>query len=563
MTFRAMNHYVVAFAFLLIVSSAAQGAAAIRNPSFEEVDDAGRPRHWNVWINVPGNAGDVCSIVKFADAPHGKRVAQLTPNSPQISIISQNIAGLQPGAWYELSARIRSKDLVGHGARLGVEYWSGSVAYGGIDSEPVTGTTPWRECSLQFQAPAPKYRVQLDFFQCGSSGTVQMDHLRIRKIPAPSFDLNDRRVLEGPFWGMFTCQSKYFLQYGRDMKDTGVYWQRMGLGGATSPEVQTLAQELGMAFASCIDGMPQPRQAGDPCYPVTYFPHFLSFVQPFVEMKQPTIRIWEVFNEPNLRQDWALEGYSNLLNLAGEAIKKINPNVLVGTGGFGLPYTGYVEACLKRDKDKVIDIVLIHPYCVDEGLDTHLWAVTQACRRTGRADVAVAINETGWPTWDPATGYTDYSQFVTEEEQARNIVKMHIQGLAHKLSFITYLGWNDFTEPSDQARNMGLVRVDGSPKPSLTAYKYMTKTLGQTPRMLKQDYQPDGTRVYQLSGQGGKPVWVVWNGLRNAKVAVDTGDVAVLPCDMFGAKKTVTPVTGKIELDVSDEPLYLAPVDSK
>jgi len=266
-----------------------------------------------------------------------------------------------------------------------------------------------------------------------------------------------------------------------------------------------------------------------------------------------------VFNEPNLVTGWTVEGYANLLSRAAKAIKATKTDVLVGTGGLGLPYTGYLQACLQHDTEKNVDVAMIHPYCVDEGLDTHLVAVSDACRAAGRPEIAVAINETGWPTWDPATTYPDLSQFVSEQTQARHIVKLHIQALAHRVSFVTYLGWNDFDKPaSDQAHNMGLVRVDGSKKPSWIAYTFMTKTLGATPKVTHWEYQPNGTRIYRFDGD--EPVIVTWNGLRNMPVSVDVGESKVFPCDMFGTKLTVTPVSGRVELTAGDEPIYLVPV---
>ncbi len=523
---------------MFMMAASISADPAILNPSFEDVDKAGRPLHWKIWNNVDKDIDKACAIVESADAPNGKRVAQLAPTSPQITIFSQNLEGLIPGQWYEVSGMIRCKNLAGNGARLGIEYWHGSIAYGSIDSEAIVGTTGWQTALVRFQAPSKIYRVQLDFIQTGFSGTAWADNLRIREISQPSFDVGKRRVLDTPFWGIFTCDSKYFLKYAKDMKDAGVHWQRMGLG-STAPNVQKLARELGIVFATCIDGMPGARDTNDRSYPVTHTGDFLGYIKPFIEKPAPQVRIWELYNEPNLKQDWTLEGYSNLMNVTAKVIKDTKTNILVGTGGFGLPYTGFLEACLKRDKDKLVDIALIHPYCVDEALDTHLWAVTEACNRAGRPDVAVAINETGWPTWDPATGYTDYSQFVTEETQARNIVKMHIQGQAHKLSFITYLGWNDFTEPSDQAHNMGLIRVDESPKPSYHAYRFMTKTIGSR-RVKDWSYQSNGTRIYRFTGD--KSLWVVWNALRDTTITLDTGDTTVLPCDIYGVKTTVTPI---------------------
>ena len=82
----------------------------------------------------------------------------------------------------------------------------------------------------------------------------------------------------------------------------------------------------------------------------------------------------------------------------------------------------------------------------------------------------------------------------------------------------------------------------------------MTSTIGDR-REVEWSYAPDGTRVYRFSGE--RPVWVVWNALRDAEVTLDVAETPVFVCDMYGAKLTATPQTGKVTLQVSTEPVYV------
>jgi hypothetical protein len=387
---------------------------------------------------------------------------------------------------------------------------------------------------------------------------VQFDDLKIRPISQPNFDHSQRRIVPGKFWGMFTCFANYLHQYGKDMKKAGVYWQRQGLS-CLAAEQQKFMEENDMVFEACIDGLssPGPEDKDDPCYPIANSEVTRKHIEGIVPKFGPSIRILEVINEANAVLSWNLPAYANVLQVVGSTLKSYRPDILFATGGFASPYIGYAEACLKRDPEKLIDIVLAHPYAVDEALDSQLFALADACERAGRREIALAINETGWPSWDPATGHPVNSWFVSEKEQAANVVKLHIQALAHKMSFVCYLNWNDFAHPqSDQSMNMGLVRVDGSPKPSFYAYTFMTGIIGDR-RIYDWSYDDQGTRIYQLGQPDGEPVWVLWNALRDSKIIVDVGERKVFLCDMYGAKLTVTPETGKIELDVSNEPIYL------
>ena len=544
----------VALSLLCLSHCTAQ--PVIKNPSFEEVDEAGAPVGWNavLWGRDDIDREATVAVVELEGAPDGKRVARTSPGVPVYSAWAQGLDGMQPGQWYELSGMVRCEELKGQGCHINVEYWRDGNGFGCVDAEHLVGTVDWTRQSIRFQAPGPDFNCIVSLFNIGGPGTVWFDDIRLGECDAPTPDLSDRTVLEGSFWGMFTCYARYLHELGEDMQAAGVYWQRQGLS-ASAPEQQEAAERLGMAFAMCIDGMPPATDENDPCYPVSNSREYVEFLQPALEKAGPSIRAWEFFNEPNTHLDWALPGYANLVTIAGKAIKERHPEALIATGGFAPPELGYAEGVLKRDTERVIDLVLLHPYAVDEALDSALFQVAEACERAGRPDVAVAINETGWATWDPATGCEAHDRFVTEAKQAEYVVKMHVQALAHRLSFVAYLGWNDFTEPSDHARNMGLVRLDGTPKPSHRAYTFMTRTIGDR-RVADWRYRSDGTRTYRFDG-GPTPLWVTWNALRDANTTINVGETPVFPCDMYGARLTRTPVSGKVRVEVGSEPVYL------
>lgn len=542
-------------ALLALSAAAAQPQPLVRNGSFEELDQDGAPAGWSrvVWGVDGVDGAAICTTPEVGDAPDGRRIARTKADRALYSAWAQELEGLEPGRWYEVSAMVRSQDLKGQGCHLNLEFWLGPLGLGCVDAEHLVGTTEWTRQVVRFQAPGPGQTCKLSLFQIGGPGEAFFDDLQLRPIDMPKPDLSRRRVLDRPFWGMFTCFARYLHMYGDTMRDAGVHWQRQGMS-ALAPEQQQVAERLGMEYEMCIDGMPGATDPADPCYPVTNSRDYLEWLKPALESAGKSIVAWEFFNEPNTNLAWTLPGYSELIRIVGKAIKARHPEALIATGGFALPGIGYAEACLKRDTDRVIDLVLLHPYAMDEALDSELQGVADACERAGRPDVAVAINETGWATWDPATGHANYELFVSEKLQAQAIVKLHIQSLAHRISFVTLLAWNDITEPSDHAKNMGLIRVDGSAKPSLGAYRFMTSTIGDR-REVEWSYAPDGTRVYRFDGE--RPVWVVWNALRGTETTLDVGETRVFVWDMYGTRLTATPRSGRVTVQASGEPVYV------
>ena len=573
----------IAWVICLLVVGSAAASTTVENGSFEsgkaaregidteemlkdaELKQAVLGRWIPVAWGTPAATRNAMTIVEAATAPDGKFVAQIDNEVSQISVFAYSLGkeDLQPGTWYEITAQIRTEDLGGQGAFLNVEFWDHGYGAGSVDSEHLCETVGWTSASVRFVAPPAKYNVNISLWAFGGPGKAWFDDVRLRQIPPPRIDTSKRTVLEGPFWGMFTCYANYLHQFGKDMKAAGVYWQRQGTSGL-APENQKFMEQNGMAYQMCLDGMPKAKDSKDPCYPVTDSREYKSWLQGCADQAGKSVRVFEVFNEPNTHVGWTLPGYANLLILVGETLDSHpkGKDILLATGGFTSPQIGYTEACLKRGADKLLDLVLLHPYAVDEPLDSQLHAIAAACNRTDRADIAVAINETGFPTWDPETGIAVNPWFVSEKDQTVKVVKLHLQALSHKLSFVTYLGWNDFLpEPSDQAKNMGLIRLDGSPKPAHQAYTFMTKTLGPKPRIMEWTYNPNGTRVYQFAQPGREPVWVVWNAIGDTEATVDVGKLQVFPCDVYGAKLTVVPVSGQVKIAAGYEPTYLVPMD--
>ena len=464
-----------------------------------------------------------------------------------------------PGQWYELTAMIRCEQLDGQGCFVAVEYWKKGPSDGGkgcINSPNLVGTRGWEKATVRFLAPGRDYRCLVCCYQAGGIGNAWFDNIAVRHIARPTFDNSKRRVLDGPYWGMFTCYANYLHQYGNDMKLAGIHWQRMGTA-ALDPHQKDLAHKLGMVYAMCLDGMPKPDKNDDPCYPVTSTPAYQKWLDKCVKAADPTIRVWEVFNEPNTNLNCEPAGLYEPVEVGRKTIREKRPGNLAATGGLATYIAGYVAAVLPRGAGQWIDMVMLHPYAVDEALDTLLWAVSDACATYGRPDMAIAINETGWPTYDPATGLKYHNWFVSEAEQASNMVKLYVQGLSHKLSFVCWLGWNDL-QVSDQCRNMGLVRIDGTKKPAYHAFAFMTKTIGDR-RIANWTYRDNGTRVYKLGED--RPVWVVWNAIGDAEVVVDVGPSKVFLCDIYGTKLLVTPQSGKIEVKAVNEPRYLMSVN--
>ncbi len=557
------------FALLSLVSTGAfvKAEELVYNQSFEQVNAQGMPEGWMpmAFSNPKADAGKSCSLVEVTDAPGGSKAVRLNPDISQISLFVQLVKDLKPGQWYEASAYIKCQNLKGHGASLMVEFWKGTNPYGNVDTNHMYGTMDWKKQTVRFLAPPSDYTVKLTCIQIGGPGSAWFQKPTIVPIPAPKQDVSKRKVVDVPFFGIYTHVPSHVHKFVEDMAKVGVGLTRQGENTLDEDHSQIeLMRKVGMKNVICAVRAPlvsDKNDLSDPTYPFdsSKWEKQLNYEIPRLN---PITSVYEMFNESNMRvsDDWrhnlSLPSYIKMCEIAGRVIKEKKPDLLLGTGGFANPMVGYTEALLEGLDKKYIDIILLHPYATDEPLDSLLNAIGDVSKRTGREDIAVAISETGFPTWDPETPNKDFTWYVSEKEQAACITKLHIQSLAYKLSFVAYLGWNDFTEPSDACQNMGLVRVDGSKKPSYYSYKFMIETVGK--RAVEEwTYDDDATRCYRLAGE--RPVWVLWNGIRDVETTLDVGSQNVLVYDMFGAKTSVLPESGKIKVKVGSDPVYVIP----
>ena len=188
---------------------------------------------------------------------------------------------------------------------------------------------------------------------------------------------------------------------------------------------------------------------------------------------------WEIWNEENLATFWnggadaAL--YAKMLKEAYPAIKSANPSATVILGGFApsgddatnqSPMT-YLQALYAAGAMPYFDAVALHPYIYDD----ESWftgavpQLRQIMNQNGDAHKLIWLTETGSPSSGSKTKFT-------EAFQARIISRiLSLHATTAGLGPVLIYDWQD--EGPDKANdenNFGLVRLDGSQKPSYAAF---------------------------------------------------------------------------------------------
>jgi beta-xylosidase len=192
-----------------------------------------------------------------------------------------------------------------------------------------------------------------------------------------------------------------------------------------------------------------------------------------------------IWNEPNNKSHWDPEldpgwvRFAEMTNLAGQAIRGANPALPRVLGGMSPIDPGFIRTLGDLGVMENVDVIAVHGF----PLDWNLWQIGDW---PAKLDEIRAVTDK--PVWVSEVGV---SSFGAEEVQLWGLKRTAalLAGKAPRIHWYSLYdlprAWPATTrhreaEGSSYYRHfyMGLVREDGSPKPSLEAFASLTPDLG-------------------------------------------------------------------------------------
>ena len=191
---------------------------------------------------------------------------------------------------------------------------------------------------------------------------------------------------------------------------------------------------------------------------------------------------WQVWNEQNSRGFWedSVEGYAKLLDVSADAIRTEDSSASVVLGGM-YSYTRVNADDFLRALYEVpgagddFDVVASHPYAGGTGgIAAQIEDIRREMELHGDEFKELWITEAGWgsvPVDDPT-----YSHLTLDEpgqaEKLDESFRMYLEKREEwRLRGVIWYSWRDgATRVCPFCQHTGLLRNDGSPKPSLSAY---------------------------------------------------------------------------------------------
>jgi hypothetical protein len=196
---------------------------------------------------------------------------------------------------------------------------------------------------------------------------------------------------------------------------------------------------------------------------------------------------WEVWNEPNLAVYWGgrpnPRRYVRLLRLTRAALDPVDPSARLIIGGifppprarYGVSLRTFLDRLYRvRGARRAFDALAIHPFA---GRPKGVIAACREARRLMNSHrdrrTPLWITELGWSTGGTNWGRSPFR--ATESTQAKYLTRTFRRLIALRralrLERLVWHAWQDTNVPgAPWTLHMGLLRSDGSPKPSLLAY---------------------------------------------------------------------------------------------
>ncbi|MBI4499261.1 MAG: carboxypeptidase regulatory-like domain-containing protein, partial [Chloroflexi bacterium] len=294
--------------------------------------------------------------------------------------------------------------------------------------------------------------------------------------------------------------------------------------------------------------------------------YWARFVQAAATRYRGKVRVWEIWNEPDLRAGGAPvffagthRDYVQLLRVAYLVIKRADPQAQVAFAGLAY-WTD--TTFLPRALDTIVadpsaqansfyfDILPLHFYTDPNHLYTFpLWARGELAKRG--LTKPIWVNETNLPVCDDRRVDPQLScpslYKGTMAEQAGFIIKAYALSLAAGVERVfVHQFYDDDVGPHEW---YGLVRNAGTPRPAYGAYQVAATYLSWATRADRDWFgRTDGVVV---RGTPRGKVTVLWaRGTRNDVAKVVAASPSAVLVDRNGVERTVTPHDG----------VYLVPV---
>jgi hypothetical protein len=269
--------------------------------------------------------------------------------------------------------------------------------------------------------------------------------------------------------------------------------------------------------------------------------------------------LWEIWNEPNIKQFWtpqpSMDDYSKLVEAAAPRIRQADPNARVLAGATSQIPLEWLEGCFKNGLLNWIDALSVHPYRPQppETVIGDYARLRELIARYAPAGKKIPVISGEWGysniNWDKSR--------LTEQQQANYLVRMFLINSYQNIPVSIWYDWkNDGTDPNEREHNFGTVKHDLNPKAAYIAAKVLSSTLAGYSISDRFDVGNENDFAFMLKN-GDKEAVAFWTlGTKhNVNLPINPSEVTLIGIN--GDKVIINWKTERLILSAEQSPQYL------
>jgi hypothetical protein len=286
---------------------------------------------------------------------------------------------------------------------------------------------------------------------------------------------------------------------------------------------------------------------------------FAAFAQAAVKRYAGKNVLWEIWNEPNIKQFWSpqpgVDDYCKLVEAAAQAVKKADPNALVVAPATSTIPFDWLESCFKKGLLNYIDALTIHPYRPQppETVIKDYIKLREIIARYAPKGKTVPLISGEWGyssvNWD--------SSRLSDQKQGQYLARMFLINLRQNVPISIWYDWkNDGPDPNEREHNFGTMTRDLKPKEAYIAAKTLSTILAgfSFERCLYLSPDKDFGCLLKKDNIEAIALWTT-DKEHELTLSIKTGQGTLI--DMLGNKKEISWKEQGLKLTVSQSPQYL------
>jgi hypothetical protein len=269
--------------------------------------------------------------------------------------------------------------------------------------------------------------------------------------------------------------------------------------------------------------------------------------------------LWEIWNEPNIRQFWSpqpgVDDYCKLVEAAVPTLRRADPNAVVLAGATSQIPLEWLESCFKNGLLNWIDALSVHPYRSQppETVIGDYARLRELIARYAPASKEIPIVSGEW-------GYSNINwdkSLLTDQQQADYLVRIFLINSYQKIPVSIWYDWkNDGTDPFEREHHFGAVGHDLTPKAAYQAAAVLSSTLAGYSISEKIDLGNEDDFAFMLT-KGNRRAAAFWTLGPKHDVTLPIEPTEVTLIGVYGAKLIINWKTEHLKLRAEQSPQYL------